>query len=346
MSVATKALKRSTGRTIWEGKMVRRFILAGACAGFALAAAAPVHAQNFKMLGGWSESNVMAYMPGKQFKENLDKASKGKMTVTISGPEAVKPFEQMQPVTAGAFEFIYTHGSYHDKGLAGVAEILPYGPDKLRTAGVWGAIDEHYQKTHNLKLLSLVSIGSKGYHCYFNKPLSDKGDWAGRKVRGVANQHAVIQALGGVPVVMDMGEVYSSIEKGVVDGACAPGFVFEATKHHEVAKYRVEPLFGLLVSLIGMNLDQWNKLSKEQQAMIAEVGAQTERDTAKIGDDALEAQNKRLAEKGVQIQSLPKEKAELMQSTFTNSNWGFAEKCCGDTGKKLRDLAIKAGMSK
>lgn len=326
--------------------MVRRYILASACAAFALAVAAPVQAQSFKMLGGWSESNVMAYMPGKTFKENLEKASGGKVTIAISGPEAVKPFEQMQPVSAGAFEFIYTHGSYHDKGLAGIAEILPFGPDRLRKVGVWGAIDDHYQKTHNLKLLALVSIGSKGYHCYFNKPLSDKGDWAGRKVRGVANQHAVIEALGGVPVVMGMGEVYSSIERGVVDGACAPGFVFEATKHFEVAKYRVEPLFGLLVSLIGMNLDAWNKLSKEQQAMLTEVGAKTEQDTAKVGDDALAAQNKRLEEKGVQVVTLPKEKGDLLQSTFTISNWGAAEKCCGDTGKKIRDLAIKAGLSK
>jgi TRAP-type C4-dicarboxylate transport system substrate-binding protein len=323
-----------------------RLILAGVCAGFALAAATPVQAQNYKMLGGWSESNTMAYMPGLQFKKNAEKASNGKMTITISGPEAVKPFEQLQPVTAGAFEFIYTHGTYHDKGLSGVAEILPFGPDKLRASGVWAGIDEHYQKTHNVKLLALVSIGSKGYHCYLNKPLTDKGDWSGRKLRGVANQHSVIQALGGVPVVMDMGEVYSSIEKGVVDGACAPGFVFEATKHFEVAKYRVEPLFGLLVSMIGMNLDQWNKLSKEQQAMLTEVGAQTESDTAKIGDDALEAQNKRLAEKGVQVQTLAKDKGELMQTTFTDSNWGFAEKCCSDTGKKLREMAVKAGLSK
>jgi TRAP-type C4-dicarboxylate transport system substrate-binding protein len=339
-------MRSSDKPTIREGKMVRRLILASVCAGFALSAAAPVHAQSFKLLGSWSESNVMAYMPGLQFKKNVEAASKGKVTITISGPEAVKPFEQMQPVTAGAFDFIYTHGTYHDKGLSGVAEILPFGPDKLRSSGVWGGIDEHYQKTHNVKLLALVSIGSKGYHCYFNKPLSDKGDWSGRKLRGVANQHAVIQALGGVPVVMDMGEVYSSIEKGVVDGAGAPGFVFEATKHFEVAKYRVEPLFGLLVSMVGMNLDQWKKLSKEQQAMLTEAGAQTERDTAKIGDDALVAQNKRLAEKGVKVETLSADKGALLQTTFTNSNWSFAEKCCGDTGAKLRAMAVKAGLSK
>jgi TRAP-type C4-dicarboxylate transport system substrate-binding protein len=97
--------------------------------------------------------------------------------------------------------------------------------------------------------------------------------------------------------------------------------------------------------MVGLNHDHWKKLSKEQQAMLSEAGAQTERDTAKIGDDALAAQNKRLAEKGVQVQTLSKENGALLQTTFTNSNWSFAEKCCGDTGAKLRAMAVKAGLS-
>jgi hypothetical protein len=80
--------------------------------------------------------------------------------------------------------------------------------------------------------------------------------------------------------------------------------------------------------------------------MLTEAGAQTERDTAKIGDDALVAQNKRLAEKGVKVETLSADKGALLQTTFTNSNWSFAEKCCGDTGAKLRALAVKAGLSK
>ena len=214
-------------------------------------------AQTMRMLGGWSESNTTAYMPGLQFKQNADKASGGKLAITISGPEAVPPFEQLQPVSAGAFDLVYTHPTYHSKGLAGVAEIVPFGIDKLHSSGVWGFIDEYYQKTHNIKLLALVSVGSEGYHCYLRQPLTAQNDWSGRKLRGVANQHGVIKELGGVPVVMPMGDVYTSVEKGVVDGACAPANVMLATKHYEVAKYRVEPRFGLLVSLIGMNLDKW-----------------------------------------------------------------------------------------
>ena len=326
--------------------MTSRLVSTFAVVGIAVAISQPVQAQSFRMIAGWDKSNVMAYMPGLQFKTNAEKMSGGKITVDINGPEAVPPFQQMEPASSGAFDLVYTHPTYHSKGLAGVAEILPFGPDRLRQTGVFGAVDGFYQKNHNIKLLALVSIGSKGYHCYMNKPLTEKGDWSGRKLRGVANQHGVIKALGGVPVVLAMGDVYSSIEKGVVDGGCAPGFVFEATKHYEVAKYRVEPLFGLLVSLIGINLDRWNKLPKDQQELLVKIGAQTEIDPARTGDETLEAQNKRLAERGVQVTRLSKEKGDLIQEAFTSSNWELAEKCCGEAGKALQELARKAGLSK
>ncbi|HVG52065.1 MAG TPA: TRAP transporter substrate-binding protein DctP [Xanthobacteraceae bacterium] len=323
-----------------------RFGVAAALAAFGTSSALPAQAQNMRMLGGWSESNTTAYMPGLQFKQNLDKASGGKSVITISGPEAVPPFEQLQPVSAGAFDMIYTHPTYHSKGLAGIAEILPFGPDKLRSSGVWGFIDEFYQKNHNIKLLALVPVGTEGYHCYLRQPLTAQNDWSGRKLRGVANQHGVIKALGGVPVVMPMGDVYTSIEKGVVDGACAPANVMVATKHHEVAKYRVEPRFGLLVSLIGINLDRWKKLTPEQQKILTDVGIQTEKDTARIGDEILEKENKTLAGLGVQVVQLPKDKGDAIRAIFETSNWGLAEQCCGDAGKQLQELAKKGGLAK
>ena len=302
-------------------------------------------AQSLTMLGGWAENNVNAYWPGAQFKKNLEAASSGKASVKISGPEAVPPFEQLQPVSAGAFDLIYTHPTYHQKGLASVAEIIPFGLERWRSSGVWDYIDKFYQKTHNVKLLALVALGTEGYHCYLKQPLSAQGDWNGRKLRGVANQHAVIKALGGVPVVMPMGDVYTSIEKGVVDGGCAPANVMLATKHHEVAKYRVEPRFGLLVSMIGINLDRWNKLPKEQQDMLTKIGMQTERDTAKFGDDVLASENKKLADLGVQVQTLPEEKGKLIQSLFRSANWDLASQCCGDAGKELRAIARKGGLA-
>ncbi len=321
-------------------------VLAGLGLGLGLALASPVQAQTFKMLGGWSESNTTAYMPGLVFKQQADKASGGKIAITISGPEAVPPFEQMQPVSAGAFDMVYTHPAYHPKGLAGVLEILPFGLEKIRSSGVWEHVDKFYQKTHNLKILAFVAVGSEGYHCYLKAPLSAAGDWNGRKIRGVAPHGGVIKALGGVLVVMPMGDVYTSIEKGVVDGACAPANVMLATKHHEVAKYRVEPRFGLLVSMIGMNLDKWKALSPDQQKMLTQVGIDTEKEVARLGDEILAKENKTLDGLGVQVQTLPQAKGDEIKAVFETSNWGLAEACCGEDGKALHEIAKKAGLAK
>ena len=324
--------------------MLRTTLWIGAAC--ALAAAAPAAAQTFSLLTGWGPNNPTAYMPADRFKINLEKSSGGKMNLRISGPEAVPPFEQMQPLTSGAFDVLYTHPAYHSKGLATAAEILPFGPERLRSSGVWDAIDRFYQKTYNLKLLALVPLGSEGYHCYLRQPLTAQGDWSGRKLRGVSTQFGVIKALGGVPVTLPMGDVYSAMEKGVVDGACAPASVLLGTKHYEVAKYRVEPRFGLLVSLIGMNLDRWGKLSKDQQAALAASGVQTELDTARIGDEILNRDNEKLAGLGVQAVRLPKDKGELIRAEFQSSNWEFLQKCCSPAVDEIRSLARKAGLAK
>jgi TRAP-type transport system periplasmic protein len=325
--------------------MHRGLISALLIAGLSLAVAAPAQAQSYRLLAGWAENNVNAYWPGAQFAKNLSAMTGGKATVTISGPEAVTPFEQMQPVSAGAFDMIYTHPTYHPKGLAGVAEIIPFDLEAWRSSGVWDFIDKYYQKTYNVKLLALVALGTEGYHCYLRAPLSAAGDWNGRKLRGVINQHAVIKALGGVPVVMPMGDVYTAMEKGVVDGGCAPANVMLATKHFEVAKYRVEPRFGLLVSMIAMNLDRWNKLSRDEQDALLKADAQTERDTAKYGDEVLVSENKKLEALGVQVQTLPPDKGKQIQALFRSANWDLAGECCGADGKQLQDIARKAKLA-
>ena len=80
--------------------------------------------------------------------------------------------------------------------------------------------------------------------------------------------------------------------------------------------------------------------------MLTAVGLQTERDTARLGDEILERENKKLAELGVQVIQLPKDKGDKIKAVFETSNWGLAEQCCGDAGKQLYDIAKKAGLAK
>src|SRR5262249_55324074 len=176
--------------------------------------------------------------------------------------------------------------------------------------------------------------------------LSDQHDWKGRKIRGVVSYHGVIRALGGEPVVLPIGEIYSALEKGVVDGACAPAAGMVANKHFEVAKYRVEPTFGSTNSIFVMNLGKWQRLSAEQQRLLTTAAAKTEHDALKLGDEIVQEEHAELAKVGVQVEKLPPDKATLVRDAWDNSQWELAEKCCGPAGVELHEVARKAGLAK
>lgn len=303
----------------------------------------PALAEKLKLLASWGANNKVAYMPAVQFEKNLQ-AVKSDFTVEIFGPETVPPFEQMTPASAGVFDIIYTYAAYHSKALALATNAMKPDTEKMRSSGVFDYIDQYYQKNHNLKLLAIVPVGTHGYHCYLREPLSAEGDWKGRKIRGISTYVGVIEALGGVAVSTDMGEVYSGLDKGVIDGACAPINVMRATKHYEVAKYRVEPTFGQLASLIGMNLDRWNSLTAEQKKQMVEVGKMTEADTKRIGDESLVEDEKVMVAEGLKVVQLPKEKADLVHSVYADSVWKVVIDACGDSGKELLKLTEQAGL--
>lgn len=321
-----------------------KHVITGAMAGALLAGAA--QSAELKMIVSWPETNTMAFMPGAQFKQNLE-AQGVDLTVAISGPEAVPPFEQLTPTSVGVFDVIYTYPAYHSKALTVVTNAMEPDMGKIRSSGVFGAIDEYFQAEHNLKLLANVAVGSSGYHCYLKEPLSEGGDWQGRKIRGVSTYVPVIEALGGAAVNTPMGEVYAGIERGVVDGACAPQSVYRATKHFEVAPYRTEPTFGQLVSYIAMNLDTWNGLSDDQKAAVEAASIQTEQDTIRIGNEAIEGDLAATAEAGAQATTFPDAQYDKVLGAYYDGVWALAAECCGeDTASSLRAMATEAGLTR
>ncbi|WP_237065375.1 TRAP transporter substrate-binding protein DctP [Loktanella sp. M215] len=307
--------------------------------------AAPAVADELRMIVSWPETNTMAWMPGAQFKSNLE-AENVDLTVAISGPESVPPFEQITPTSTGVFDVIYTYPAYHSKALTVVTNAMEPDMEKIRSSGVFDMIDSYFQQEHNLKLLANVAVGSSGYHCYLKQPLSDDGTWSGRKLRGVSTYVPVIEALGGVAVNTPMSEVYAGIERGVVDGACAPQSVYRATKHYEVAPYRTEPTFGQLVSYIAMNLDTWNGLSDAQKAAVESAAIKTEADTIRIGNEANAEDMDAVAAAGSKVAELPDVQYQKVLSAYYDGVWALAAECCGaELTDEIRQTARDAGLT-
>ena len=128
-------------------------------------------------------------------------STKGSIKFIISGPETVPPFEQLQPVSTGVFQMLFTHAVYH-YGTTGIAMGLDAVRGDLearRKSGMLEAIDKSYQKL-GLKLVAAAISATRGYHIVLRAPVSPAGDLQGRKVRGtpsLPHRHQHARGLAG-----------------------------------------------------------------------------------------------------------------------------------------------------
>src|SRR5690242_1991171 len=71
------------------------------------------------------------------FIQEVLERSGGELKIVRSGPEVVPPFEQLQPVSAGVFDLLFTTASYSQSssGVLAIIDSLTTDIDRLRSDG-------------------------------------------------------------------------------------------------------------------------------------------------------------------------------------------------------------------
>ncbi len=87
----------------------------------------------------------------------------------------------------------------------------------------------------------------------------------------------MIKAAGGNPIVMNQSEVFTSAQRGVIDGAqtAVPGYLDSGL--YEVCKYMSTWPLGVMGLAVTMNMDSWKKLGPELQKQVTEAWLETEK---------------------------------------------------------------------
>jgi len=313
--------------------------------GFSLMSSVAMSAE-IKMLGAFPESFIWTKEIANPLMDFIKEETKGDITVNFTGPDAVAGFEQFEPVQAGVFDVLFTHAVYH-VGTTPIGMALDaVAPDleKRRESGILEFMDKHYNKL-GMKLISAPLVGSTGFRFYLKKPITEEPGLTGMKLRGTASYTPMIKELGGASVVMSSGEVYSALQKGVVDGAAWPLTGALDFKWHEVAGYMSAPDFGQVGLLVLMNLDSWNSLSDENKAAIERAALKLEAFTVKRFDEMAIAEKATLIEKGVKVTNFSEADGKRLNQLWSKGVWGVAENVIPEEAEKMRGLARKAGLS-
>jgi TRAP-type C4-dicarboxylate transport system substrate-binding protein len=305
----------------------------------------PAAAADYRFLTSWDVNNPAVPLLAEAYAKNVQQASKGAINFIRSGPETVPPFEQLQPVAAGAFHLLFTHGIYHygTTGISVALDALTGTIEQRRASGVFALLDQQYQKL-GLKVVAVAISAKTGYTFQVKSAVGPDGDFKGKKIRGTPSYHPVIRLLNGAPVVLPIPEVYSALEKGVIDGAASPVVGLLGVKWYEVAKFVTEPSFGYTHQILLMNLGTWNRFSDADKKILLDAGRKMEETWYAEYDKLAANEIKELVSKGVTLTKLSPSK-EKLDATWGEGLWGLALKKSPNEAKALHALAKEKKLS-
>ncbi|WP_408612161.1 TRAP transporter substrate-binding protein [Flavivirga spongiicola] len=153
-----------------------------------------------------------------------------------------------------------------------------------------------------LKGLGYYDSGSRSFYTK-EKSVESPEDLKGLKIRVMESITAMnmVSSLGGSPTPISWGELYTSLQQGVVDGAENNPPSFYLSRHYEVCKFYSLDEHTSVPDVLIMGTHLWNDLNAEQQKWVqasVDLSVAYQRELwAKAEQEALDAVKKA----GVQV---------------------------------------------
>lgn len=198
--------------------------------------------------------------------KKLNAEGKGVLQINfIGGPKAMPPFEVGNAVRTGVVDIGMSTGAFYTNIMpeADALKLTQLPATELRKNGAVDLINKVWNEKANMQYLGRV-IDFTPFHLYLTKKI-DKPDLTGLKIRITPVYRDFFQALGATVVQTAPGEVYTALERGVVDGYGWPINGIFDFNWHEKTRFRVDPgFYSAEVSLV-MNLDKWKALTQPQK---------------------------------------------------------------------------------
>lgn len=232
----------------------------------------------WRMVTTWPPNFPVLGEVCNRFAETLKVMSNGRLELKVyGGGELVPPLESFEAVISGAAE-MYNAASYYWAGKAPASQFfasIPFGMN-AQQMHAWILNGGGYQLWRELYgSLDLVPFvcGNTGVQMggWFNKEINKPDDLKGLKMRMPGLGGKVLERAGGAAVLVSGGELYTSLERGVIDATEWIGPYHDYLLGlHKIAKYYYSPGWHEPGSILEnvVNKKAYEKLPKDLQKMI------------------------------------------------------------------------------
>ena len=151
---------------------------------------------------------------------------------------------------------------------------------------------------HDMIGLAYYDSGARSFY-NSQRPINSPDDMKGMKIRVQQSDLfiAMMEALGANPTPMPFGEVYSSLQTGVIDGAENNFPSYYSTRHFEVAPHYSLTQHTMAPEVLVMSKKSWDKLSADDQQLIRDAAKQSVQKMRELWN-ANEAESRQAVEQG------------------------------------------------
>jgi len=305
-------------------------------------AAGSASAQEVTLKGITAFAEQTFYSRGfERFVAKVNADGKGIIQINyIGGPKAMPPFEVGNALKTGVVDIANDTGAFYTNLMpeADAWKLTERPMSEIRKNGGYDYMAKIYDQKLNAILLAR-HIDDNPFHLYLNKPIT-KPDLTGLKLRITPVYRDFFQALGATVVQTAPGEVYTALERGVVDGYGWPITGIFDLGWQEKTKYRVDPGFYSAEVSILINKNTWAKLNDAQKKVIGDASAWLEaqaQDTVK--ENEADAEKQKAA--GIQVIAFTDADAKFYHDKAYQAGWDGVIKQSPESGPKLKEFFSK-----
>lgn len=137
--------------------------------------------------------------------------------------------------------------------------------------------------------LTYYTSGARSFYTK-DKAIRKPEDLNGLKIRvqDMKSQIDMMKALGGTPVAMSYGDVYTSLQTGIIDGTENNETALTTGKHGEVTKVYSQDQHAMIPDALVLSSDIWEKLTDEDKKLAVEAAKESTEEHKVAWDQAIE----------------------------------------------------------
>ena len=306
--------------------IARRTGLAVAAATVALCGSGLALAQEYQWTFQTSETaGEPTFVIKQEWAERVEAMSGGRISIEILPTGAVVPHpETLDAVGAGILQGHLTDPSYfagRDPAFAMIGNLVGAWGDPLEFLEYmnYGGGEDLYNELVNPYNVHLIGASATGLEAFVSsRPIRGIADLEGLRLRAPEGMvYDIFTRAGASPVNLPGSEVYTSLERGVIDAA---DYTVFTTNHslglHEFAPYPNYPGFHSMPMVsVSINLDIWEDLPADLQAILEQSVDLMAYDTVfRLRALDLEAVAEAMADPDIEVIDLPAEERRAFRA--------------------------------